>query len=310
MGNQDLRREQHEAASSRVQSNYRYIDGSVSSLAQHTGSWLYPLRTIQDGIESYEFATTQAELSRARWLEIADGTYDEDLLIDVRRNVSLVAQSQWDLGEFQGTGGTQSGTRRNITLTGDGTTINFVGPTFRILTSRSPNRLGPQGTPRVSGQLLSTMFNAGAAVLVECDFWGTNSGKTGMSVDFSGGESGNLIANACIFRGGIDINDSLAWLTDCNLQCDTVDLGAVVLATACDLDVGDMNLSAAFDVTTFDLVTGFINGTNFARAMNYTWLAGALTPFTVDANVNALSKVNGVTLGGGATKVISGDLTP
>ena len=285
------------------------VDASRSIHARQDGSPLYPYREMLAGIEGFPIGTTQAEFQTPNLVKVAAGTYDEALRIDIRRNITILSDYAWDLGEFNASGGSQSGVRRNITLTGDASFINGVPPQFRIINGTSPDRASNAAVNNISGQILNEMVVRGGSVILDgVRIWGSNSGNTGTCIDMTGGEPSNFIMANVVLNGGFDLDGGAAWLGDCSLRGDTCSLGAVVLADCTEFDCADFNVTAAFDASAFSNPSGFLNCA-FDRAMNYTWGAGALTPFVVDAYTNDRSKDFGVTLGGGATKVIVGDLT-
>lgn len=288
-------------------SNLTHVDGNRSPLAQATGSSLYPLLSIQDAIDSVAIGTTQSDYQTPKFIDIAPQfSYLESLDVDIRKSIVLMSSGNWNLGDFSAFGGSQTGVRRNITISGDASFVDGVSPNFKIL-GNSPERVSTAGFPNISGQILNTQVNRGGGITMEARVWGSNSGGTGTSIDMTGGSPSNFIMNKCAMNGGVDLNGGVAWLDDCQLQGDTMNLGAIVLATRCDIDIADMNLSGAFDATAFFNPSGFVD-CGFSRPLNYTWTTG-LTPFLVDALTNKRSKDVVVTLGGGATKIIDGDLT-
>lgn len=122
-----------------------YVDGGTTMpTAQQNGSLLLPYKTIQQAITFVPAATTLTEMQRIWLIDVANGWYDEDLaIVCTNRKMRFQFHGVVGLGTFEGVGGAASGTRRNITITGDGAT-NFgtVGCLLAFVADQSIDLVG------------------------------------------------------------------------------------------------------------------------------------------------------------------------
>lgn len=126
------------SAVSAVAARVLYVDaGSSVATAAQNGSLLAPFKTIQQALNAVPAATTAADMRKGPWqIHIASGTYDEALSFSVTaKQVMLVVHGIVLIGTFDAAGWLVSGTRRNMTLTGDfapDAALGSVQPFFAV----------------------------------------------------------------------------------------------------------------------------------------------------------------------------------
>ncbi len=243
---------------------------------------------------------------------MAHGTYDEDLAIDMTA-MNLEIIGRFNLGTFDGSNWQPSGTRRNIVLTGDansptGITSMLVITSDVQMVDFIDSTFTRYHMPRISGQIVSTMTNSDDPtsklwiLSLMAEVYGTTGNSSGTSVDTSG-DTQEAFCNLHILRSrirgavnmGLDgvFKDAEKSRIQGVITCNT--LGSVVLC----------RFNNDWNVNTSGGSEGFKN-CRFDSA--FTWTGAG--DFLVDGFSNNSVKVNGVTLVGGAVKVITADLTP
>jgi len=175
-------------------SNSLFVD--VDASGTQNGSSLQPYATIQQAIDDVPKATTDAEDRVIATIFIQPGTYDEHLTVDIEaRRIRLVARGPVNLGVFDAATWQPSGTRRNVTISGDGDNrdvTNNVRSHFSM--TSQVDTANPSGTVsssfssfRISGQILVTATTTGGAGNIdlgfECEIYGTDGTSSGTSFD-------------------------------------------------------------------------------------------------------------------------------
>lgn len=228
-----------------------WVDGTTGvPVADQTGAFAAPFSTIQAAIDEVPVATDAASSRCLHHIRIAQGTYDEDLTVDITgRRILLAALATWNLGLFDSATWQPSGTRRNITITGDSSTIDNIRTYFGILNFiEGGNRGGSVSSsftaPRISGQLTSDIAgpNDSIEMDIEAEIYGTNGGESGVSIDFSSDTDVNLNLIRSHLRGQIvggstaaDSNLLLSRLYQTRLRGD-VTADNVSLVRECDCE--------------------------------------------------------------------------
>lgn len=298
-----------------------WVDAQTVAPEDQEGTFLQPFATIQQALDLHASnpLDTSDTVRRVKRIHVAPGDYDEDLAIDLT-GMHLEIIGRFNLGVFDADFWRASTTapRRNITITGDTNAVDRVAPSLVICSDVQMSDFtdtDPAGYhyPRISGQIITDMSNSAApsqrywVLAIQADVYGNTGDDSGLSLDFTAGEQTarvNLQLDNSHTRGGLNLGDK-GRLTD-------ADKAVIDGVTTCEF-VGrfsqcqlsnDWNVSnGGGDIGT--PVSGFIS-CRFVNAFNWTGAHDLL----VDSFSNKSVKAAGVTLTGGAVKVIQGDLTP
>jgi hypothetical protein len=237
----------------------RVIPGSAPALlADQNGSIDRPYAKIQDAITAATAATTAAQMRLGPWVVLVQGgTYDEDLSWDqTALQLDIVCDGVVSLGTWNGAGWSASGTRRNITITGNGSpTLDNIFPALRIGATPSPFINNLYDSLRVSGKIdLSGMTSS-------ANFFMYMSGVSAVSTDgtaagdsflgpaaFGAANVVRLACCACSFGGKVTGNISLATIPamQCTNFSGDVSIRVLAYATNCAF-IGNVtaNIAAA-----------------------------------------------------------------
>ena len=275
------------------------------------GSSCRPFSSIQAAWDAVPVATTGEEMRRVHVINIAPGMYDESPRLNPQgKMVLLTCDGAWTLGQFEGSGFTPTANaefpRRDLTFIGRITQVSNLSPWVGIV---GPNTWSANNTdevkvtsPRISGQIIFEIDGA-MSMQLTADVYGDTGLDTGMSIDATHVNVPliTLRMKASRIIGGITgsgLNISL--MDNCRIN-GAVDVKRTSNVRHCNIR------SAAWEVaqTPNTDIEGFM-GCNIKNALTFT---GPASSFMVDAYTNRSAKAAPVTLAGGATKVILGDLT-
>lgn len=276
--------------------NARFVDGStLVPDALQTGSIINPYRTITQAVDTVPAATTAAESENVGLIVISPYDYDEDLNIDITgRRILLLSWGPWGLGTFDAVDWGPSGTLRNITISGNGTSINGIRTgfgigTFEQLGRRFSTHQSYFTGARISGDILFTATGGSIEVDLECEVFG--------DVDASGT---NPILQVYLYngryRGFVNIGTNGQFQHAQGVRFNgLLTVGAYSHLEDCRLDAGFATGSAANAGIRPD---GFVDcqftGGNFD---------GPIDSLRLDSYTDYWIQQNNISLVGGATKV-------
>jgi len=260
-----------------------------------------PFKTIQAALSAVPAATDAATSKQVHVIVIAPNDYDEDLAIDLAgKRIILTSWGPWNLGTFNAVDWGPSGTRRNITITGAGASINGIRTGFAIMGTGFGEGLTTHESyltrPRISGKIDLSGMTGSVELLLACEIFGNG----GVSVDGGAVIVQSYLYN-CRMRGSLG---GANWNFQIALSCRFDGLVTVNGYSQISLSRFTAGLTTATAPAAGIFPSGFI-ATNFAGT--FTGPAGSLH---LDGNSNYWFKTNGALLAGGATKVIEDDLVP
>ena len=291
-----------------------FVDAG-STATSPDGSIGRPFPTISGALAVIPIATDLAS-SRTVWvLMIVTGTYDEDLTIVMgdaggAKRILLAGLGPWNLGQFDAADWAPSGVRRNITLTGAGTTVGGIRAAFGICSllpigERVSTHQSYFTGARISGQILPQIVGGSCEIDIDAEVFGSTGTSAGTSFDatltspilqvylyngrfrgkFNSGTNGNFQHAERVRFDGLLTIPNYSLLRECRLNA-----GATVTSAA--------NAGLFPD--------GFM-GCYFAPGTTFTGPAASLR---LDGTSNYWFKTGACVLAGGATKVILDDLVP
>lgn len=266
---------------------------------------LRAFKTIQAFVEAVPAGDDSTLARNVYTAIISPGDYDEDLTIDLtRRRIVLTGFGSWNLGTFDGSDWSPSGTRRNITVTI--TDANIDGIRSGLVISTFLDSLGEAMTThesyltkvRISGMIDLTGANASGSVelVLACEVFGDG----GISID-AGATIIQSYFSDCRMRGSVTGTNWQFQVTDRSRFQGLVTVGNFSLIQSSRFDAG---MTIAGTPPAGLRPYGMVN----------TWFAGTFTgpasSLLLDGYTNYFFKLNGASLAGGATKVILFDSVP
>lgn len=180
------------AAASTGLNNVLIVDAaSPIPAAAQKGTSAAPFSTIQAALDAIPEATTGARTRKMSQIFVAEGTYDEDLAVDITgRRIQILSLGPWNLGKFDGSTWQPSGTRRNITIDGDPASIDNIRVYFGIMNLiEGGNRGGAVSNsftnPRISGQISCPIVGPNSIIEmdIEAEIYGDTGFESGVSFD-------------------------------------------------------------------------------------------------------------------------------
>jgi hypothetical protein len=302
------------------QENINLLGGGGAALAQRNVGYVDPVNgddatgeigsvkafsTIQAFLDAVPAGNDSASARNVFTAIISPGDYDEDLAIDIaRKRIVLTGPGSWNLGTFDAANWGPSGARRNITVTGSLANIDGIRPglviaSFLPVSEAMTTHESYLTKPRISGKIdLTGASGIGSIELaLTCEIFG----DAGVSID----------AGLSVIQSYIYHSRMRGTLTGSNWQFQVnertrfdglITVDNYSLIQSCRVN-GGMTVTGVppAGITPFGIVnTNFTGGT-------FTGPAGSVL---LDGYSNFYFKANGVALAGGATKVITEDLTP
>jgi hypothetical protein len=181
-----------------------------------SGSLLCPFNSIQTAINTVPFnnGTTMTpgwSIFQRTVLQIAPGTYDEDLVFQPHQHITLIVNGPVNLGKYGGPGDQAVGPLRNITLNyapainGVNDTVCFSSDTGAVI--RRAEYPAGHSAFRVSGTVLVVATQAGTAC---------TAGFTGRidSSRVAGGTSAVITATAVLTNGSFNVTATSGFLAN------------------------------------------------------------------------------------------------
>ena len=285
-----------------------YVDADTPLNAdQQNGSQGRPYGTLASAVAAIPVATTDDEMRSTTYLMVSGKAHDEDFNIDITgRKVWVLYRGGFSIGEFAGSGGTESGIRRNINITGDasgfGGLVSSLG--FASMTDNpSWHQTSTTGETmmRLSGTVNIDLTGAAALSLaLQCEIRSSDGSKAGDSILATATSNVFLYIEHTKVRGNISgALLTLVTAARCRFTGEDITLNRISQALHSDFQQLTFTVSAAY--TSME-PAGFI-GCRFKNAMVFTGPVGSLI---VDGYSNSSAKTAGVILAGGATKVFIG----
>jgi len=145
------------------------------------GSSVAPWQTIQKALNSVPAATDSATMRRVYNINIAAGTYAENLSCDIaRKKIVLVPRGMVNVGTYASTGW-QPSVKYDITLTCSNSSFDSINPSFAISTVQSATSASTCETFRISGSLIISSTGSQSAdvslTLTAIYGWNTTTGN-------------------------------------------------------------------------------------------------------------------------------------
>lgn len=174
------------------------VDGNRTDDYIEDGSISRPYKTIQNALNVIPLGNDSIGARKVYQIDIVSGTYDEDLTYDMaRKRLVINCMGAVNIGQFNSSNWSPSGTPRNITIGCSLASIDSIRPFFAII-SNSPNasygtHQAYSSNVRLSGTLT---INPTVSVSKEWLFLGLNIfGWDGVAI-------GNNPSISCVGLGG------------------------------------------------------------------------------------------------------------
>ncbi len=285
-----------------------WVDASITlPTANQNGSQLAPYKTIQQAINAVPAAATAAEMQAGPWeIHIINGTYDEDLsIVLTARQWFFVCHGCVNLGTFTTAGWLPSGTRRNVTITGNGTADPALGTIqpFLTIVSDTPTTTAYSANGfRVSGKIDASAVTSTSSWRLSFQYVrifstdGTTTGDSLLAAPAFGAANNCVLAlSACVFGGKITGNINLI-SSPILLANGSTFLGALSIRR-----LGGGFSHFFLDAVTCNVADSSVGGLMCCVVTAATWTITGGGSFVVDDTTFRGIRAAGVTLGAATT---------